>query len=245
MSEGFALYDVTGTLTNIDANVPRLLLLGACSLVANFIFFGTAIRNGFKLKTYTMPVACTLLFIPHDFHYLLMYDKWFNQYDHWFMQLFFVGLIITNIMEFTFFYQVLRWGRKEILPQFSQAAYVGVLLIALAGTSVSWYAVKTMLADELWFFSFGWTIWFCLPFTIPMMLKRGSTVGQSPTMWVAYIVMALCWWAALWPLDPFFRSVAWIALGGVIVLWAGVIIYFINRLQDSTQTRETGALASA
>ncbi len=245
MAEGLALYDVSGTLANIDADVPRLLLLGACSLIANFIYFGSGIRNGFRLKTYTMPVACTLLFIPHDLMYLMMYDKWFNQYDHWFMQLFFVGLIITNIMEFIFFYQVLRWGRKEIMPQVSQRTFVAIMLIALAGTSVSWYSVKMMLADELWFFSFGWTVWFCLPFTIPMMLKRKSTVGQSTLMWSAYIVMALCWWSAVWPLDPFFRSPGWVALGAITVIWAVFVMVFIKRFQVTAQTSDQSAFAPA
>jgi len=245
MSEALSIYDVSGTLANIDANVPRLLILGACSLIANFVYFGSGIRNGFRLKTYTMPVVCTLLFIPHDLMYLLMYDKWFYQYDHWFMQLFFVGLIITNVMEFTFFYQVLRWGRKDILPQVSQGVFVAIMFTALAGIAVSWYSVKTVLADELWFFSFGWTVWFCVPFAIPLMLKRGSTLGQSNIMWTAYIVMAVCWWTAVWPLDPFFRSLPWVGLGVITVLWAIATMYFIAQFEKTTQASDNTAVAPA
>ena len=175
----------------------RFLAFGALALICNFVYFGSAAYLGFKHRVYTMPLIGTLVFIPHDLHYLLMYDKWFNVYDHWFMQLFFAGLIVTNVLELIFLYQVLRWGRRELLPQASQRAYVALVLVALAGVSVAWVAVKSALGDELWFFSFGWTIWFCVPFVIPLMLRRGSAVGQSVTMWLAYTVMAMAWWAAV------------------------------------------------
>ena len=185
-----------------------------------------------------MPVAGTLIFIPHDLHYLLMWDRWFNVYDHWFMQLFFLGLIITNVMEFIFLYQLLKWGRAEILPKASQRNFVVIMLATQAAACIVWFGVKTVIADELWFFSFGWTIWFCLPFVIPLMLRRGSNVGQSTLMWSAYIGMALCWWITVFPLDPFFRSTAWIGLGFVIVVWAIVTIIFIRRL-PSAETAKT------
>ncbi len=239
-----ALYDVGGTLANIDAGVPRLLAFGAMSLLCNFYYFGSAAYLGFKHKIYTMPLIGTFVFIPHDVHYLLLYDKWFNVYDHWFLQLFFVGLVVTSVLEMVFFYQVLRWGRKELLPQVSQGAWVGLLLVMLTGVTVIWIAVKGALADELFFFSFGWTIWFCLPFVIPLMMRRQSSLGQSVSMWVAFTVMAICWWAAVWPLDPYFRSPAWIGLGVVVVLWASATILMVRRLApepDAASGRESVA----
>ncbi len=228
MDADLSIYNVTTTLAAIDDRMIWILALGALSLVCNFIYFGTAMRLGFKYKMYTMPVAGTLIFLPHDFHYLLQWEKWFVVYDHWFMQLFFVGLIITNIMEWVFFYQLLKWGRQELMPKLSQTAFVAVMLTALVGACVIWYGVKTVLADELWFFSFGWTIWFCLPFVIPMMLRRGSRIGQSPVTWYAFIGMATAWWIAVYPLDPFFQSFAWLGLGAVIILWAVANIFVIR-----------------
>lgn len=231
MNADLSLYNVTTTLAAIDEGMVWILALGAISLLCNFAFFGTSIRLGFKHQIYTVPVAATMIFIPHDFHYLLQWEKWFVVYDHWFMQLFFVGLIITNVMEFIFLYQLLKFGRKELLPSFSQPAYVAVILTTLAASCVIWYGVKTMLADELWFFSFGWTVWFCLPFVIPLMLRRGSAIGQNTFMWVAYIGMMLAWWAAIYPLDPFFRSFAWIGLGVVTVVWALATIAVIRHFE--------------
>lgn len=236
MSTDLALYDVAGTLANIDAGMSRLLALGGLALVFNFTFFGTAAYLGFKHKIYTMPLIGTLIFIPHDMLYLLMFDKWFNVYYHWFLQLFWGGLVITNILEGVFFYQVIKWGRQELMPQVSQPAYVAILLAALAATTVVWLGVKQMIADELWFFSFGWTVWFCTPFVIPLMLRRGSAAGQSMLMWGAYTGMVVCWWIAVWPLDPYFRSPYWVGLGVVTVLWALTIIIVMRRLPAAQST---------
>ncbi len=232
MTEAIAIYDVSGVFANIDANVPWLLVLGALSLLCNFTYFGIAAYQGFKHKMFTMPLVGTLVFIPHDLHYLLMFDKWFFVYDHWFMQLFFAGLVVTNILEMIFFYQTLKYGREEILPQISQPVYVAILFAALAAVSIIWVGVKSVLADELWFFSFGWTIWFCLPLVIPMMLRRGSSLGQTEIAWYAYTIMTICWWLAVWPLDPFFRSPAWLGLGIVTVLWAAATIWVIRQLPN-------------
>ena len=146
--EALSTYHVETTLSNIDAGVTRLLVLGALALICNFVYFGTAAYLGFKHKLYTMPLIGTLVFIPHDLHYVLLYDKWFNVYDQWFMQLFFAGLIITNVLEMIFFYQVLRWGRKEILPQVSQRAYVAIIFAALAGVASCGVDAESLIAGK-------------------------------------------------------------------------------------------------
>ena len=102
--------------------------------------------------------------------------------------------------------------------------------VALLASSTAWYAIKAVLADELWFFSFGLTVWYCLPFVIPLMLKRGSSIGQNTTMWWAYIGMAITWWAAVYPLDPFFQSAPWLALGVLTVGWALAVIYTVRKI---------------
>ena len=92
MADVLSIYNVSDTLTNIDANIPRLLIFGGLALICNFVYFGVGIAQGLPL--------------------------------------------------------------------------------GLAGTTVAWLVLKTVLADELWLFTFGWTVWFCLPFVIPMMLRR-------------------------------------------------------------------------
>lgn len=240
MSEVLSIYDVGSTLANIDANIPRLFVFGGLALICNFIYFGAGIYQGFRHKVFSMPVCATLLFIPHDLLYLLMYDKWFNVYDHWFCKLFWVGLIITNIEEIFFLWLTIRYGRKELAPQLSQRAWVTLLMLGLAGSFVAWIAIKAVLADELWLFTFGWTVWFCIPFVIPMMLRRNSSIGQSKLAWFAYIGMTLSYWSAVWPLAPFFQSPIWLALGAMIVIWALAVLYMMRLLPTQPTPARTG-----
>lgn len=239
MQDVLSIYDVSTTLSNIDQNIVRLFAFGGLALICNFTYFGAGIYHGFKHKVVSMPLCATLIFIPHDLLYLMMFDKWFNVYDHWFCQLFWVGLIITNLEEFLFLWLAIKYGREEYAPGLSQRAYTLLVLLGLAGTFVAWVALKTVLADELWLFTFGWTVWFCIPFVIPMMLRRQSAAGQSTLMWLAYIGMALTYWAAVWPLAPFFQSPAWLALGALVVTWAVAVILVMRHLQ--TRSAQTAA----
>ncbi len=233
-----SIYDVSSTLGAIDTNVLRLLVFGALALVCNFVYFGTGIYLGFKHKVVSMPISATLLFIPHDVMYVLMFDRWFNVYDHWFPQLFWVGLVITSIEELFFLYLTFRYGRKEYMPTVSQRTWSILICLGLLGTSVSFVAVKSALADELWLFSFGWTLWFCIPMVIPMMLRRNSTAGQSRVMWIAYMGIGVCYWIAVYPLGPFFQSPIWLLLGVVIVVWAIVVLWMMNRLPEPVTTTD-------
>eukprot|EP00456_Euglypha_rotunda_P007950 TRINITY_DN11480_c0_g1_i7.p2 TRINITY_DN11480_c0_g1~~TRINITY_DN11480_c0_g1_i7.p2 ORF type:complete len:164 (-),score=55.45 TRINITY_DN11480_c0_g1_i7:23-514(-) len=143
MTSILSVYDVSSTLANIDRNIARLFVFGGLSLICNFIYFGAGIYQGFKHKVVAMPLCATLLFVPHDLLYLLMYDKWFHVYDHWFCKLFWVGLIVTNIEELAFLYLAIRYGRRYYAPQLSQPLYVSLLVLGLLGTSVAWIAAKS------------------------------------------------------------------------------------------------------
>src|SRR5690606_37770515 len=125
------MYDPVSTLQAIDRNVVAVIGLCVVALIFNYCYFGEAIRLGFRHRTYSMPAMVTLVFLPHDLSYLLHFDLWFNVYDHWFCKLWWVGLIFTASIEGVFFYQLLRYGREEILPQLSQRAYVAVMFVAL------------------------------------------------------------------------------------------------------------------
>jgi len=232
MFQNLSVYNVHSTLAAIDANLVWLLVFGGASLVFNFIYFGAAIHNGFRDKVVSMPIGATMLFLSHDLLYLLMFDKWFHGYQHWFPMLFWVGLIITLCMECAFLHITIKFGRAEHAPQLTQSQYRNLVLAAAVGVFIAWLPLKYVLADELWLFTFGWTVWFCTPFVIPMMLRRNSSAGQSMLMWYSYIGMAVCYWTAMWPLDPFFRSPFWLGTGVLILVWASAIIYTIKRLPN-------------
>lgn len=224
------MYDPVSTLQAIDRNVVAVIALCAVALVFNYAYFGEAIRLGFRHKTYSMPAAVTLVFLPHDVSYLLHYDLWFNVYDHWFCKLWWVGLIFTSSIEGVFFYQLLRYGRQEILPQLSQRAYVFVMFLALAAGAGAWLTVKQALNDDLYLFSFGWTLFWGAPLAISMMQRRQSSRGQSRWMWISYMLMAVFYWAATAFVDPYFRSVGWLAILTMALGCAAANLWFLQKM---------------
>lgn len=224
------MYDPIASLQSIDQHVVPVIGLCVVALIFNYAYFGEALRLGFRHRTYSVPASVTLLFLPHDVSYLLQFNKWFFEYDHWFPKLWWVGLIFTSSIEAVFFYQLLKYGREEILPQLSQKAYAFVMILALGATALAWLTVKQALDDDLYLFSFGWTLFFGAPLCISMMVRRGSTRGQSRWMWISYMLMAIFYWAATAFIDPYFRSAGWLAVLGLALGFAGANLWMIGRM---------------
>ena len=214
------MYDPIATLAGIDQHWMTVIALCFVALIFNYAYFGEAIRLGFKHKTYSVPAAVTLVFLPHDISYLIQFNKWFIEYDHWFCKLWWVGLVFTAAIECVFFYQLLKYGRKEILPQVSQQTYVLLMFLVLASAVIAWAAIKQSINDDLYLFSFGWTLFWGAPLNISMMIRRHSTRGQSSWLWISYILMAIFYWAAVSFIDPYFRSPLWLGLLVLSVGWA-------------------------
>jgi len=231
------MYDPVSTLQTIDRHAVAVVGLCVVALVFNYAYFGEAIRLGFRHKTYSVPASVTLIFLPHDISYLLEFDKWFGYYDHWFCKLWWVGLIFTASIEAIFFYQLLRYGRQEILPQLSQSAYSIVMLIALAAGAGAWWTVKQALNDDLYLFSFGWTLFWGAPLCISMMVRRGTSRGQSRWMWISYSLMAIFYWAATAVMDPYFRSAGWLTVLVLALGFAAANLWFLRKIPSYAPVR--------
>ena len=224
------MYDPRASLQAIDAHAAVIIGLCLVSLVFNYAYFGEAIRLGFRHKTYSVPVCVTLLFLPHDVSYLLRYHQWFVEYDHWFCKLWWVGLIFTSLIEMVFFTQVLLYGHQEILPQVSRRTFIGVMFLALVGSTGAWLTVKQALNDDLYLFSFGWTLFFGAPLGVSMMVRRGSTRGQSRWMWISYMLMAVFFWSATAFIDPYFRSIGWLTVLGLALGFASANLWMMGKV---------------
>ncbi len=224
------MYDPITTLQQIDQHIVPVIALCVVALIFNYCYFIEAIRLGYRHKTYSVPALVTLVFLPHDISYLLYFNKWFVEYDHWFCKLWWLGLVATASIEGIFFYQLLKYGRKEILPQLSQRAYVVVMLLALAVGAGAWLTIKQAINDELYLFSFGWTLFWGAPLCISMMLRRGSSRGQSRWMWISYMLMAVFYWAAVSFLDPYFRSPGWLLILAMALGCALANLYVVGKM---------------
>lgn len=225
------MYDPVAVLAAIDAHPAPMLLLCAAALLGNAIYYVDSLRLGFRHRVHTMPLAGLYFFIPHDMSYVLMWHKWFVEYDHWFLKLFWIGLVMTSGAAWMFLWQVLRYGHRELLPQVSRPVFVMLVLGGLVLSTGVWIATKAVLVDELYLFAFGLTAFWCAPFGMSLMLKRGSRVGQSQLMWLGFTAIPVFYWlAAALYLPPFFRSPSWLALGAAATLWGLANVFLVSRL---------------
>lgn len=142
------------------------------------------------------------------------------------------GVGVTASIEGIFFYQLLRYGRQEILPMFSQKAHVFIMFGALLVSTLAWMTVKQALVDDLYFFSFGWTLFRGAPLCISMMVRRGSSRGQSRWMWISYMLMAVFFWGATAFMDPYFRSFSWLAILAMAVSCAAANLFMLRRMPE-------------
>jgi hypothetical protein len=224
------VYETLKVFASVDRNAPIVLVLCAMALLGNYILWFENLRLGFRHGVYTMPVGSLLFFLPHDATFVLLFRKWFHEYDHWFPQLWWYGLCITVVMELAFLHMLIRFGRRELLPQLSQRTFVAVVLSLLALASIGWLVVKSVMDDELFLVIFGITVFWCAMFNLGLMARRGSAVGQSVPAWCGYMMMPLFYWPATFLLDPGFISALWIALGFAAVAAGALNLIYIVHL---------------
>ncbi len=165
---------------------------------------------------------------------MLRFDTWFNDYDHWYVKLFWVALVLTVTWELVFLRQIIRYGRREFAPFLSQrqftAAVIALQLVALA----SWVIVKGALDDPLYVWSFGVALIAYPIFGLAMMVRRRSTLGITPLQPAALTLMCVSWFIATigWFGDGF-QSFEWLLLAiastGLSALMTAAAIRFAPR----------------
>lgn len=231
------MYDPVAVLAAVDQHAVPVLLIAGCALLGNAVYYFESLRLGFRERTYTMPLAGLYFFIPHDMSYVLLCHQWFAVYDHWFLKLFWGALVLTSISAWVFLWQFLRYGQREWMPGVSRAMFVALTLGGLVLSTGVWIAVKSVLHDELYLFAFGLTAFWCAPFGMALMLRRGTRVAQSLTMWIGYTAIPVFFWlAAALYLGPLFRSPGWLAMGAAAALWGIANILLVKHLPDRVST---------
>lgn len=233
------MYDAVAVLAAVDRNAVPVLLIAGLALVGNAVYYIEALRLARRERRYAMPLCGLYFFIPHDMHYVLLWEKWFVEYDHWFLKLFWIALVFTALSAWVFLFQFLRYGQREWMPQVSRASFVTWVLGGLALSSCVWIAVKGVIADELFLFAFGLTAFWCAPFGMGLMLRRGNRAAQSVPMWLGYTAIPVFYWlAAALYLGPYFQSPAWLAMGVAASVWGMVNIFLVGRLLNRANSLE-------
>src|SRR5262249_58150766 len=110
------MYDTRAILDAIDQHTIPILVGFGLAMVLQNIGMITAVVMTRREGWISIPLPCTFLWFAHDFGVVARFNTWFNVYDHWFLKLFWLGLLTALILEIVFFVQAIRVGRAEYLP---------------------------------------------------------------------------------------------------------------------------------
>ena len=223
------MYDAHQLLALIDQHKWPVLGVCALAMIGNYIFFIEAFRVARRDRIVTIPIFCTMFWFAHDLSFVYRFDVWFNQIDHWYVKLFWAALVLTVTFETIYLVQVLQYGRAELLPKASAVQFGLLVLAGQIGACVCWEAVKFVLNDPLYAGSFGIANLSYVLMGVALGVRRRSMAGQTPMIWVGYLILVVCWAGAntLW-FGPAFRSPQWIMLdlccliGGIGLLYASI-----------------------
>ena len=159
---------------------------------------------------------------------IIRFNDWFYVYDHWYLKLFWVGLLAANLLEWVFLWQVYKYGRKELCPGLSTRAFVGVLIAGLLIAEVMHEFFKHFFGDPLFQLDPTLTMLIYPACGAVMMLSRRSTAGQSVTMWWTFTAMTLIFHATcfIW-FGGVFQTWAYAIGGGVATLGGAIMTYVV------------------
>lgn len=157
-------------------------------------------------------MVCTLLWFAHDIGYVVRFHDWWFEHDHWFLQLFWIGLLSAAVIEI--FMQLVRYGRPELAPTWSRAQFTALVVAATVGAILAWEYFRLLFDDPLYLASSALTLMSYALFGAAMTLRRRSWRGQSLLMWLCFTLMTIAWWITTVAFLPApFRSWQYVAVG--------------------------------
>lgn len=249
------MYNAHQVIAHVDANKWKIIALCSLAMLCNYTWFIAAFRVARRDRVYSIPAFCTLFWLCGDSSFLWHFDRWFHYYKNWYVELFWVALIITVLFELAFTVQLIQYGREELSPAASQAQWTALVLAAIGAAIVIWSMLRHVINDSLWITYFDLANLSGPIFAATLLVRRRSAAGQTALIWYAYAAMAAFWFVAesLW-FGPVFRSSEYIAVAVVCVGTALGVGYAVGRMrqpatEDATAeeaaSARTGAIASA
>lgn len=225
-------YDLARTLAGHEDKL--ILVMGFCciSFLGAYMQYFGAVKNGFKDKTYAIPLGCNLWFFAHDTTYVSMFSYWFSDLNHWLPKAFWFALFVFACLELVLMFQMIRYARRDLFGQSSVIKSVGLLVLCQVGAYIVFWSFHSLIIDPLYLISFTTTVLFTPLLTIPMMFRRNSKRGFSPFMLWGYILLAIGFYPWIYCVDPFFQSPLYIALGIVNVILAIACLAIYRHLPD-------------
>ncbi|WP_157121212.1 hypothetical protein [Nocardia miyunensis] len=224
-------YQPGPTLQAITDHAVPVVVIGGVSIIAMFVFFIEAARMGRRDRVYPMALWMTALWWPHDGSYLLQFGKWFHQYHHWFMELFWFAIIVTFLSECVYAVQTVLYGRDELSPGQSMPMHALRVGGALAAGVISWALLKGAFADDLYLISFMGTLMWGGPSGSSLLMRHPDGRGQSVLEWIAFTVMAVMYSITSIFLfgGGFFHSVWYVLICVISIVWSAAHLRQVSR----------------
>lgn len=188
------MYDPQTILTAIDNHTLAIMVGFGLAMVLQNIAMITAVVMTAREGWISIPLPCTYLWFAHDLGVVARFQTWFVTYDHWFLKLFWVGLLTALLLELVFLAQAIKVGRAEYLPRGSKTQWTALVLAGAVASVILWEYLKYMWGDPLYQAAPAITL-FMLPMaTTALLLRRGSAVAQKPMMYGCFAGMVVLWW---------------------------------------------------
>jgi hypothetical protein len=220
-------YDPTTVLRSIDDH-KAVLVPCALAFVMNYVWFIDAMRVARRERRYSMPIGATYVFMAHDLAYVAHFSTWFGDGGHWFSKLFWVGMVLSFLMELILLDQTIRYGHAEHAPGWSRPLWTGAVVAGALATMSIWWVVRGTFDDPLFLMSLGLVTAAYPPLGMALLLHRRGPAGQTTLMWGSFTVLTLLWYpAAAYGFGPQFRSVPWLGLGALTAAWAGLNTWLV------------------
>ncbi len=189
------MYDTRAILDAIDHHTLPVLAGFGLAMVLQNIAMVTAVVMTRREGWISIPLPCTFLWFAHDFGVVARFNTWFNVYGHWFLKLFWLGLLSALILEVVFFVQAIKVGRAEYLPKGTQAQWTALVAAGAVAFVILWEYMKVVWDDPLYQAAPAITLFLLPVATTALLLRRQSAVAQSPIIYGCFAAMVVLWWA--------------------------------------------------
>jgi hypothetical protein len=240
------MYEPQAILNAIDNDTLWILLGFGVSMVLQNIAMGMAVVMTRREGWISIPLPCTFLWFAHDLGVVARFDTWFNVYDHWFLKLFWLGLLTALLLELVFFAQAIKVGRGEYLPAGTQAQWTALVVGGAVAFVVVWEYMKVVWNDPLYQAVPAITL-FLLPIaTTALLLRRRSAVAQSAVTYGCFAAMVVFWWGVTVPFyGGNFQSWQYILTGALAFVMLVGVTLAVARMRSGMASYSTAVNVSS
>lgn len=173
------MYETAEVLQKIDDNVAIVVLLMLFPWTGGFVQIFEALRLGFRDHVAGQPIGMTMTLMAHDVTYFVSVDHYFNDVDHVFFELFWVGMIPSVAVELVLMYHWLKFRDPGFGGGLSTRAVVGMLVVLQAVAFGLFWWLQSIVDDPLNLVGFTVVQVAAVVFLVPWVLARGNSRGQS------------------------------------------------------------------